>query len=185
VKIRGQPPIQPPPPPEESGDTKKAGSKPPRKPFSSSNDATLKSVADQRSKALSSDVARLISRQTPGPHVVTSKAGLLGLVKDIGADLRELDNRHSDFAGSAAKLGTLYDSLSQRVEEMGNLAASGATWEQLTMAAREMQEMNQSFSLQYLQLQQKMQADNRKYTLVSNIMKTKHETAKNAINNIR
>ena len=30
-----------------------------------------------------------------------------------------------------------------------------------------------------------MQADNRQFTLLSNIMKTKHDTAKAAINNIR
>jgi hypothetical protein len=30
-----------------------------------------------------------------------------------------------------------------------------------------------------------MQDENRRYTLVSNIMKTKHDTAKAAINNVR
>ena len=49
----------------------------------------------------------------------------------------------------------------------------------------DMQEMNMSFNLQYLQLQQDMQAQNRQYTLVSNIMKVKHDTAKAAINNVR
>jgi hypothetical protein len=48
-----------------------------------------------------------------------------------------------------------------------------------------MQEMNQSFNLQYLQIQQQTQADNRQFTLLSNIMKTRHDTAKNAINNAR
>ncbi len=46
-------------------------------------------------------------------------------------------------------------------------------------------EMQQSFNLQYLQLQQDMQAQNRQFTLVSNIMKVKHDTAKSAINNVR
>jgi len=46
-------------------------------------------------------------------------------------------------------------------------------------------EMSQSFNLQYLGLQQAMQDENRRFTLVSNIMKNKHDTAKNAINNIR
>jgi hypothetical protein len=55
----------------------------------------------------------------------------------------------------------------------------------LMEATREMAEMNQSFNLQYLQLQQKMQGDNRQFTLMSNIMKVKHDTAKNAINNVR
>ena len=39
--------------------------------------------------------------------------------------------------------------------------------------------------LQYLQLQSQMQSENRSYTAVSNIMKTKHDTVKNSINNIR
>ena len=64
-------------------------------------------------------------------------------------------------------------------------AAGGDAGAQLMMATKEMQEMNQSFNLQYLQLQQKMQSDNRQFTLMSNIMKTKHDTAKNAINNVR
>lgn len=46
-------------------------------------------------------------------------------------------------------------------------------------------EMDASFNLEYLQLQQDMQAQNRQFTLVSNIMKVKHDTAKAAINNVR
>jgi len=64
-------------------------------------------------------------------------------------------------------------------------AAGGDNQAQLMVATRQMQEMNMSFNLQYLMLQQKMQSDNRQFTLMSNIMKTKHETAKNAINNVR
>jgi ABC-type multidrug transport system fused ATPase/permease subunit len=45
--------------------------------------------------------------------------------------------------------------------------------------------MNQSFSLQYLSLQQKMQKSNREFHLLAAIMKTKHETAKAAVGNIR
>ena len=41
------------------------------------------------------------------------------------------------------------------------------------------------FDLEYLALEQKTQSDNRQFTLLSNIMKTKHDTAKNAINNVR
>jgi hypothetical protein len=38
----------------------------------------------------------------------------------------------------------------------------------------------QTFDLQY-----ETQADNRQYTMVSNIMKVKHDTAKASINNVR
>jgi len=62
-------------------------------------------------------------------------------------------------------------------------AVAGGT--EMLSSTTEMDEMSQSFSLQYLQLQQDMQADNRQFTLVSNIMKVKHDTAKNAINNVR
>lgn len=52
-------------------------------------------------------------------------------------------------------------------------------------AAREVREMNMSYNLQYLQLQNQMQNENRQFTMVSNIMKTKHDTVKNSIGNIR
>ena len=42
-----------------------------------------------------------------------------------------------------------------------------------------------SFNLQYLNLQEKMQNENRQFSTVSNVLKTKHDTAKNAINNVR
>jgi len=48
-----------------------------------------------------------------------------------------------------------------------------------------MQETQMSFNLQYLQLQSQMQNENRSYTAVSNIMKTKHDTVKNSISNVR
>ncbi len=42
-----------------------------------------------------------------------------------------------------------------------------------------------TFNMQYLQLQQEMQDENRKFTTLSNIMKTRHDTAKNAISNVK
>jgi hypothetical protein len=51
--------------------------------------------------------------------------------------------------------------------------------------AKHMQEIQMSFNLQYLQLQNEMQNENRQFTAVSNIMKTKHDTVKNSISNIR
>jgi len=45
--------------------------------------------------------------------------------------------------------------------------------------------MQLSFNQQYLALQSQMQAENRRYSAISNIMKTKHDTAKNSISNVR
>jgi hypothetical protein len=56
---------------------------------------------------------------------------------------------------------------------------------QLMAATQQMTEMNQTFNLQYLQLQEGMQAENRQFTAVSNVSKTKHDTAKNAMSNLK
>ena len=55
----------------------------------------------------------------------------------------------------------------------------------LLEATKQMKETQMSFNLQYLQLQSQMQQENRSYTAVSNIMKTKHDTVKNSISNVR
>jgi septal ring factor EnvC (AmiA/AmiB activator) len=63
--------------------------------------------------------------------------------------------------------------------------AAGNSQDQLLNASKQMQEAQMSFNMQYLQLQSQVQHENRSYTAVSNIMKTKHETVKNSISNIR
>ena len=79
--------------------------------------------------------------------------------------------------GSSAPGGYLGD--------VAHQAAGGSASAQMMMATQQMQEMNQTFNLQYLNLQQKMQDENRSYTALSNIMKTKHDTAKNALSNLK
>lgn len=70
-------------------------------------------------------------------------------------------------------------------DQVNTLAASGDPQAQMFNATKQLQELNQSFNLQYLMLQQDMQSENRRWTTLSNVMKTKHDTAKNAINNVR
>jgi len=64
-------------------------------------------------------------------------------------------------------------------------ARGGDSQSRLMQATQQMQETQMSFNLQYLQLQNQMQNENRQYTAVSNILKTKHDTLKNSIRNIR
>ena len=45
--------------------------------------------------------------------------------------------------------------------------------------------LGQEFNMRFLMLQQEMQMDNRKFTTLSNVMKTKHQTASAAISNIK
>ncbi|MBM4039928.1 MAG: hypothetical protein FJ290_15605 [Planctomycetes bacterium] len=55
----------------------------------------------------------------------------------------------------------------------------------LTRMAAAMPQVNALTNLQSLQLQQQMQSLNRQMTLMSNIMKFKHDTVKSIIGNIR
>lgn len=71
----------------------------------------------------------------------------------------------------------------------GSVAGAAAdptdAFNQMMSATRQMSEFQASFNLQYLQLQEKIQMDTRQFNLISNIMKTKHDAAKNALNNVR
>ncbi len=64
-------------------------------------------------------------------------------------------------------------------------AGAGDSFNSMMSATRQMSEFQASFNLQYLQLQEKIQTDTRQFNLISNIMKTKHDAAKNALNNVR
>jgi hypothetical protein len=44
---------------------------------------------------------------------------------------------------------------------------------------------SQEFNLYYLQLQEQLSAENRAYSAMSNVLKARHDTVKNAIGNIR
>jgi len=69
------------------------------------------------------------------------------------------------------------------------IALRRARGENVAQLESELQQLNadtqMSFNLQYLQLQSQMQHENRSYTAISNIMRTKHDTARNSISNIR
>jgi hypothetical protein len=122
------------------------------------------------------------------------KAGLSAearaAILTVGDDVRKLDKSHEAYVRAAVKIDDLFAQLQAKAREVSRLAeeaekAPPARPERLIEAARQMGEMSQSFNIQYLDLQKQMQDENRRYTLVSNIMKTKHDTAKSAINNVR
>ncbi len=67
----------------------------------------------------------------------------------------------------------------------GGGAGGAGNQADLMAQTKDMQEMMASFNLEYLQLQEKMQGENRSFSTISNVMKTKHDTAKSSITNIR
>jgi len=141
---------------------------------------------------LTAAVATAVRSQST--NQILQKAGLSAdaraAILTVGDDVRKLDKSHENFVKAAGELEGLYAKLAGKIQEVSRLAAEaqkarGPALDKLFKAAREMQEMQQSFNIQYLSLQNNMAHENRQFTLVSNIMKTKHDTAKNAINNIR
>lgn len=84
--------------------------------------------------------------------------------------------------GSASVLGGTGGATNN---QLGTGAAQGDAFNQMMASTKSMAEFQASFNLQYLQLQEKLQQDTRQFNLVSNIMKTKHDAAKNALNNVR
>jgi len=131
-------------------------------------------------------------RQGQGQAVRASALdpAIVKAVNETGPDLEKLAESHRSLMKAVGELEGLYAQLSRKAEEVSRLAAGAQKTEgeaagRLFKAAREMQEMQQSFNLQFLALQEAMQKENRQFTMVSNVMKTKHDTAKNAINNVR
>lgn len=92
--------------------------------------------------------------------------------------MHNFNEQQKQVMGKLEKLEKSYDG-------MRSSAGGSDSQNQLLAATKQMQETQMSFNLQYLQLQSQMQQENRSYTAVSNIMKTKHDTVKNSISNIR
>ncbi|MEI7706371.1 MAG: hypothetical protein WCK73_17435 [Deltaproteobacteria bacterium] len=64
-------------------------------------------------------------------------------------------------------------------------ATSSTTGGDAFDAARLLQQESQSFNLQYLELQERMQRETREFTAVSNVMKVRHDAARAAIQNVQ
>jgi hypothetical protein len=74
--------------------------------------------------------------------------------------------------------------LTGRIQPLPSIT-TGPTTGPLAAQRQWMGEMNQSFNLQYLMLQENMQQEQRQFTLLTNILKTRHDGAKNVISNVR
>ena len=69
---------------------------------------------------------------------------------------------------------------------VGSLTAGTGATSTLTSAAAALQEVSQELkSNEMMALQLAMQRENQVFTSVSNVLKTRHDTVKNSINNIR
>ncbi|MGD2157713.1 MAG: hypothetical protein PVG32_12645 [Anaerolineales bacterium] len=137
-----------------------------------------------REKSLNTEIVQFVEafRKSHNDEV---KRDLLALHEDLQGELNALD-------GGTARLAQLNEEMDRsvrdfyaRVESFFESVESMTGLEELFAATKMIQEMQMSFNLQYLMLQNKISHENRQFTMVSNIMKNKHDTAKNSINNIR
>jgi hypothetical protein len=121
----------------------------------------------------------------PGAPIVAAavrpgSAGLPGPAPMVGAG-------SSALGAGAPAAGTLTPGISmpavQGSAESPVATAAAGTAE--TTALDGALAQSQQFNLYYLQLQEQLSAENRAYSAMSNVLKARHDTVKNAIGNIR
>ena len=106
----------------------------------------------------------------------------------LAASIQEASRAHEGMDKCVTNLDKLLRDLSMAMTRHHSrvtalLTQASARPEPKTIA--ELQHAQAAFNVQYLQLHAQMQNENRSYTAISNIMKTKHDTVKNSINNVR
>ena len=106
----------------------------------------------------------------------------LSALAEAEHNLSKLVEIHNSVREASNELGRLFGQSTALVDKVAKMRGSRAD---LLQATKNMQETQMSFNLQYLQLQQQMQTENRTFTSVSNVLKTRHDTVKNSIGNIR
>ena len=118
------------------------------------------------------------SRAVPGRFEQALRGAAAGLASGIAAGI--------ELAAPFVPAGTVVSAaVRSAVAGTAAGAAGGAGGEtDLLAATRALQQQSQSANLEYLQLQENMQRENREFTTLCNVMKVKHDSAKSAIQNI-
>jgi hypothetical protein len=121
-----------------------------------------------------------VAKVLPGPGI----AQRVAVLRSTAATFRRVaasipKDAPAAEAASAQRYAAWLDAKARELDALADLGQASAG------NAKQLQEQQMSFNLQYLQLQSQMQHENRSYTAISNIMKTKHDTVKNSISNVR
>jgi hypothetical protein len=110
-------------------------------------------------------------RPGAGPAVSSSPSTAIGMGLGLGA------------GGPVASVPGVSTPALTGTAESPVATGSGATNEQASIEGALAQ--SQQFNLYYLELQEQLSAENRSYSAMSNVLKARHDTIKNAIGNIR
>jgi len=120
-----------------------------------------------------------------------TKADAVRLENEITEHMTEANGAVTRLAADVQKLSSLYSKLDEKAGALRKATAAcanGCTASQgaaLLAASKELEQSQLSFTAQYLALQNQIQNENRSYAAISSILKTKHDTVKNSISNIR
>jgi hypothetical protein len=146
--------------------------------------STTPKAAPGRFESALQGAARSLARSVVGAVEYAAPAVPFGTVL-VGAV------RGGAGAGAAGSAGAPLTSTAATLGEGATGTAGGVTGAvaagtqgDLVEATRALQQEAQAMNLQYLQLQERMQAESREFTTLSNVMKVKHDTARSAIGNI-
>ena len=120
------------------------------------------------------------------PKNVEVKKELLDLNQTLQQDFATLESHYLNIS----KLNDELQSTTQEYsEKLMNLIerniSSASNQSELVPILKVMKEMHNSYYRQYKNLQNAMQMESRKFNVISNAMKAKHDSEKAAINNIR
>ena len=115
-------------------------------------------------------------RAAPSRVRQTPKTDFGTLLEGMHMDTIKLDKSHQRLKQTAERLSALYAELSKQAE-----AASKRS----PQTGRQLQETLRRQRAEFLRLQKQIQQENRAFMMISNTMKSKHDTAKSAINNAR
>jgi len=129
----------------------------------------------------------------PPGHNDRVKATLTKAMLQLDQATTSLDENRQRVALIQKQLKALFKSYEKKMNRLTETinstaigtAAGGDSQGKLLEVTKQMQETQVAFNVQYQQLQSQMQHENRSYRSITAIMKTKHDTVKNSISNIR
>lgn len=118
-----------------------------------------------------------------------SSLSLIGQISAIAGEINEAEEALTRLNAHVKRLEVLQAKVAEAIAERSNAVAAllgkadaGAS---VTAALTRLRAVEKSTSTALLKLQSQMQHENRAFTSVSNVLKTRHDTVKNTIGNIR
>ena len=106
-------------------------------------------------------------------------------IDDAAAQLVQLNASQARMMDTNKKMAEIHSALNEKVAGVCKVGNNKVSPADAAKALSELCGVSMSYNTQYLALQTQMQNENRQYTTISNVMKTKHDTVKNSISNVR